>query len=98
MTTKKPKSRPVLVTTSHRGVFFGYTENTTGAVIILAKARNCIYWPSTQHGFLGLATDGPLEGARVGPAADSFEVRDITGVVACSDKAVLAWERAPWSK
>ncbi len=40
--------RPVLVTTEYRGVFFGYAADTKGDTIILKRARNCIYWPSTN--------------------------------------------------
>lgn len=87
--------RPVLVTTSHRGVFFGYAEDTSGDVIKLRRARNCIYWPASNKGFIGLASEGPMSGARVGPAAD-IEVRNITCVAEVSDAAVKAWERAPW--
>lgn len=92
---KKPVERAVLVTTSHRGVFFGYAVDTSGAIINLRAARNCIYWPAGNKGFLGLASDGPMSGARVGPAAD-IEIRDITCVAECSDAAVKAWEAAPW--
>jgi hypothetical protein len=91
----KNEERAVLVTTAHRGVFFGYATETDGAVIKLRAARNCIYWPPENKGFLGLATEGPKSGARVGPAAD-IELRDITCVAACTDKAVEAWEKAPW--
>ena len=89
--------RPVLVTTAHRGVFFGYAENTDGDTIKLKRARNCIYWPVQNKGFLGLASVGPLKGARVGPAAD-IELRNITCVAECAEAAVTAWELAPWSK
>ena len=37
------KERAVLVTTEHRGVFFGYATETDGATITLRNARNCIY-------------------------------------------------------
>lgn len=87
--------RAVLVTTSHRGVFFGYATKTDGGTIRLRAARNCIYWPTGQKGFLGLASDGPLTGSRIGPAAD-IEVRDITCVAECTPKSVAAWESAPW--
>jgi len=98
MTTKttKTKERAVLVTTAHRGVFFGYTQETDGAIIKLRAARNCLYWPVEQKGFLGLAAVGPVKGARIGPAAD-IELRDITSVAACTPNAVIAWEKAPWS-
>ena len=89
--------RAVLVTTTHRGVFFGYAQATDGATIKLRAARNCIYWPSENKGFLGLAAMGPVKGARIGPAAD-IEVRDITCVAECTPAAVEAWEQAPWSR
>ena len=87
--------RAVLVTTVHRGVFFGYATDTTGATINLRGARNCIYWPASNRGFLGLAADGPKDGARVGPAAD-IELRDVTCVAEVTQAAVAAWEAAPW--
>jgi len=87
--------RAVLVTTSHRGVFFGYALDTDGATIKLRAARNCIYWPTENKGFMGLANMGPVKGARVGPAAD-IELRDITSVAEVTTAAVTAWESAPW--
>ena len=96
MTEKSTRELAVLVTTAHRGVFFGYTFQTGGPTIALRAARNCLYWPKAQKGFLGLAATGPLQGARVGPAAD-IELRDITCVAACTPEAIAAWEKAPWS-
>ncbi len=90
------KERAVLVTTIHKGVFFGYAKDTNGKTIKLRAARNCIYWPVEQKGFLGLASTGPVSGARIGPAAD-LELRDITAVAECTPAAVEAWEKAPWS-
>lgn len=108
MTTKKPApkkttraksaltERPVLVTTEHRGVFFGYATNTDGDTIKLRAARNVVYWPAANKGFLGLASDGPMSGARVGPAAD-IEVRAITCVAECTLVAVARFEAQPWA-
>lgn len=93
----KTKEKAVLVTTAHKGVFFGYAKETSGKTIKLRAARNCIYWPSEQKGFLGLASTGPVSGARIGPAAD-LELRDITAVADCTPVAVDAWEKAPWSR
>jgi hypothetical protein len=87
----------VVVTTSHRGLFFGYATETDGAVIRLRAARNCIYWSSDVRGFLGLASSGPTKTCKIGPSAD-IELRDITCVAKCSPEAVIAWEKAPWSK
>jgi len=89
--------RPVLVTTEQRGVFFGYATNTDGTTIKLRRARNCIYWPASNKGFLGLASDGPHKGARVGPAAD-IELHNITCVAECTEAAVKAWESEPWGR
>lgn len=91
------KERAVLVTTLHRGVFFGYAKETSGKTIKLRAARCCVYWPREQKGFLGLASTGPLSGAKVGPAAD-IELRDITSVSECPPAAVTAWESAPWAR
>jgi hypothetical protein len=97
--TKKANSklgRPVLVTTAHRGVFFGYADKTDGETIRLKRARLCVYWTADLRGFMGLASQGPKSGCKIGPAAD-IELRAITSVVAVSPEAVEKWESAPWS-
>lgn len=92
---RNPSERAVLITTEWRGVFFGYAVETDGPTIKLRRGRNCVYWPIANHGFLGLAADGPKEGARIGPAAD-IELRGITSVVEVTDEAAARWEAAPW--
>jgi hypothetical protein len=96
---KKPRSkkeRAVLVTTAHRGVFFGYATETSGTTIKLRAARNCVYWSSDVKGFLGLASAGPSASCRVGPPAD-IELRDITCVAEVTSDAVNRWEKSPWN-
>lgn len=90
---------PVLVTTKHRGVFFGYAErkDTAPVSIELKRMRNCIAWRGLK-GFLELTTDGPGSACRVGPPAVSGTLFDITGIWDVEPKAVEAWEAAPWSK
>lgn len=97
MAKKTNGERAVVITTKHRGVFFGYAEDTSGEVISLRAARNCIYWSSDVRGFMGLAATGPTSTCRVGPAAD-IELRDITSVMTCSPEATAAWEKSPWSR
>ena len=97
MAKKANDERPVLVTTQHRGVFFGYATDTDGSTIKLRSARCCVYWTAENKGFLGLASAGPQKGAKVGPAAD-LEVRDVTSVAECTPAAVAAWEAAPWAR
>ena len=89
------KDRPVLVTTAHRGVFFGYASKIDGETICLKRARLCVYWSTDLRGFMGLASHGPSDGCKVGPAAD-IELRAITAVVAVTPEAVARWEAAPW--
>lgn len=86
--------RAVLVTTEYRGVFFGYAADTTGDTIHLEAARNCLYWPSENGGFLGLAAEGPAKGARIGARANRLDLRKITAVVEVTPAAVEKWEAA----
>lgn len=98
MATKKTNGeRYVMVTTEHRGVFAGYTNDTSGDIIALRAARNCIYWSSDVKGFLGLASSGPTSSCKIGPAAD-IELRKITAVANVTPEAQAKWEAAPWSR
>ena len=93
----KNTERPVIVTTEFRGVFFGYAEdNGNGDTIKLKRARNCIYWPISNEGFMGLASYGPKHGAKVGPRAD-IELRKVTSVVEVTPEAAEQWEKIKWS-
>lgn len=94
----KKAGKAVMVTTAHRGLFFGYADGYApgDAVIHLKRARNCLYWGEDHRGFLGLAEKGPTSSARVGPPAVSLELRDITSVAELTDDAISAWEKAPW--
>jgi hypothetical protein len=89
------KERAVVVTTKHRGVFFGYATETDGEQIKLRSARCCLYWSRETKGFIGLAATGPMNGSRVGPAAD-ITLREITSVIEATPEAVKRWEGTPW--
>jgi hypothetical protein len=93
---KDEKERAVLITTAHKGVFFGYATETGGDVIHLRAGRLCIYWTSDLRGFMGLASHGPSNSCKIGPAAD-IEVRAITSVTEVTPQAVEKWEKAPWA-
>jgi hypothetical protein len=84
----------VLVTTLHKGVFFGFIfpehiENK--AVLRMQRARNCIYWAASVGGFLGLASRGPDRDCRVGKEAPEIILHDITSVAICTQEAIDAW-------
>lgn len=98
MATKKANGsgeRAVIVTTEHRGVFFGYATDINGETIELKRARLCVYWSADVKGFMGLAAGGPSATCRVGPAAD-IVLRKITAVLSVTPEAVARWEDAPW--
>lgn len=95
--SKAKTGRPVVVTTAHRGVFFGYADKTNGETISLKNARLCLYWSTDVRGFMGLASSGPTASCRIGPAAD-ITLRNITAVIEVSEQAKTAWEAAPWQK
>ena len=86
--------KPVLVTTLHRGVFFGnLVGKYSKAELTLKNARNCIYWSSDCGGFLGLASNGPTSGCRIGTLVPEITLYDITSVTPVTDKAVEKWEK-----
>jgi hypothetical protein len=92
----KSVERPVMITTQHRGVFFGYATDTAADRIKLRAARCALYWSKDVRGFLGLANQGPTKTCRIGPPAD-IELLNITSIVEVTADAVKAWEAAPWS-
>lgn len=87
---------PVLVTTSHRGVFFGYADPDTldQKTIRLDKCRNCIKWHASIGGFLGLAKVGPNSQCMIGAEAPTILLHDITSVSEVSPEAADAWSKA----
>lgn len=89
---------PLIVTTSYRGVFFGYGDysKATESTFVLKNARICVYWPEETHGVLGLAQEGPSVKARISPAAPEITLQGVTGVIRVTSQAAEAWEKEPW--
>ncbi len=90
------KGNPVMVTTEHRGVFFGYEESRKGSVITLSRARMCVSWEGGLKGVLGLAATGPSQHCRVGPAVERLELLGVTAVSSVTKDAIKRWEKEPW--
>ena len=86
------KERPVIVTTEHRGVFFGYAGDTTGSTIDLKRARMAIRFGTTK-GLMELAETGPTANSKISARAD-LELRKITAVFEVSEVAAKKWESA----
>ena len=87
---------PLVVTTAHRGVFFGYGQPTEDKTIRLTKCRMCVYWSAKVKGVLGLAATGPQEDCKITPAVPALTLQDVTSVMECSDEAAKSWERGHW--
>lgn len=87
---KTKTERPVIVTTAHRGVFFGYADNTDGETIKLNRSRLCLYWSADLRGFMGLAAMGPNSSCKIGPPAD-ITLRSITAVLEVTPDAEAKW-------
>jgi len=88
---------PVLITTQHRGVFFGFIDpkKRHEPHIDMTGVRNCIYWAASVGGFLGLAATGPNRDCRIGARIEgTFTARDVTSITDCTESAVKAWEAA----
>ncbi len=98
MSVEKGELTAVVVTTSHQGVFFGYSDCVVAdGSVNLAQARMCVYWPEETHGVVGLAAVGPTDRARISPAAPNITLRDVTAVMQCSAEAITRWEAEPWT-
>jgi hypothetical protein len=89
----KTTERAVIVTTAHRGVFFGYASDTNGETIALKRSRLCLYWSADMRGFMGLASIGPNSSCKIGPPAD-ITLRSITAVLEVTPEAERRWVEA----
>ena len=79
----------VLVTTEHRGVFFGELSDDQDRMaksLTLKNCRNIIMW-SGKRGFLGMAAHGPEKESRIGSTAPSVLLHGITSVSECTGDA-----------
>ncbi len=83
-------SRPVIICTEHRGVFFGYADDTNGNTIHLKNARMAITFGTTK-GIMELAETGPTSRSKISAKAD-IEVRKVTAVFEVSGEAKAKWD------
>ncbi len=91
------KQIPLVVTTEHRGVFFGYGTPTTESTLRLEKARMCVFWSAEIKGVVGLAATGPNKNCRIGPAAPAITLQKVTAIMECSSQAEKQWNLEPWN-
>ncbi len=93
----KSKNIPLIITTAHKGVFFGHGIPTSDKTIRIQNVRMCIYWSADVKGVVGLAVTGPTKNCRIGPAAPAMIIQDVTSVMEVSAEAAEKWEGAPWN-
>ncbi len=97
MGTKRNK-RSVLVTDTHRGVYFGYLCETrhNDKTVRLEGMRHAFYYTCRgEKGVYSLAVTGPGKGSKIGPRVNAV-VNDVNKIVDCSSEATEAWEAASW--
>jgi len=92
----KKTKQALVITTAHKGVFFGYGTPSDAKTIRLEQVRMCVYWSSETKGVVGLAADGPAKGSRITPAAPAMTIQDVTSCMEASPEAVTAWEKGIW--
>ena len=91
------KSVPMVITTAHKGVFFGYGDPSDKATIRIEKARMCVYWSQDARSVLGMAANGPTKGCRIGPSVLAITLTEVTSVIEVSEDAAQKFEEGPWA-
>ena len=93
----------VMVTTKHRGVFFGYIEGDLpgeleeNESLAVSDVRMCVYWHASMKGILGLASMGPDSNCRISGKVDGgTRLYGVTAVFPVNKAAEKRWEEAPW--
>lgn len=88
-----------MVTTAHRGVFFGFlTAARDSKTVELTDAQMCVYWSEDVQGILGLASHGPSRSCKVTrPVPGRSTLQDVTSVIDATAEAVKLWQDRPWS-
>lgn len=94
--SKKEAKKFVVVCTAKRGVFGGFTSDTSGDVVALTDASMCVYWSSDVRGVVGLAATGPTATCRITQPSPEMIVRDVTASFECTADAEKAWRTCPW--
>jgi len=98
--TGENAGQPVVVTTAHRGVFFGFLapgDDRGDKTLELAEAQMCVYWSSDVQGVLGLAAAGPSPRCKVTRPVPRITLQDVTAVIDVTGEAVKLWQGRPWS-
>lgn len=95
------EQQAVVITTAHRGVFFGLLAegaDRNAKTIDLTGVQMCVYWSADVQGVTGLAVSGPSRSCRVTrPVPGVTTLQDVTAVFDATAEAVTLWQGRPWS-
>ena len=87
-------TRPVLITTVHRGVFGGLinaaTDVTQPTITNITEARMAIRWGTTD-GVMQLAHTGPTSNSKISAPATISALSGITAVFDITEEAWAKW-------
>lgn len=86
--------KPVIVTTSHRGVFFGMAESADPSITecTLHDSIMVIYWGTTK-GVAQLAVEGPTSKSRLSAVVPRWHLRDVVSIMECTPEAAVKWSK-----
>ena len=87
-------TRPVLITTVHRGVFGGLIDNATDVtqptITNITEARMAIRWGTTD-GVMQLANTGPTSKSKISAPATIAALNGVTAVFDITEEAWAKW-------
>lgn len=90
------KETPIVVTTAHRGAFFGYGVPSGNKTIRVTKSRMIVYWGADCRSIVGLAANGPSKSCKVSPAVPAITLQDVTSVIECSPEVAEKFQKENW--
>ena len=93
--------RFVVVTTKHRSVWAGWTEDPRcgmdSDVVALDGVRHVFYWDAETVGVGGLAVNGPGPTSKIGPAVPQMVIRDVAVVMDTTPESVSRFAAQGWA-
>lgn len=91
----------VLITTSHRGVYFGYIDESdidTRPTLRVSNMRHVYYWAKGLAGIYELPTKGPPNGSRLtATPVPEISIDAVANVAPCTPEAIERFENGTWS-
>ena len=91
--------RQVIVTTAHRDVWAGETnEDAEDGTIVLTQARHVFSWDAETGGLGGLAARGPGPKSRLSEPVTRARIRDVVTVLDCTPEATERIRSAGWHR